>query len=155
MIDDVKSTSIFYKKVNPLFLGGVFILTNLACIFFLKLLDLSTLFDIEYDVYWKSSCTIIFVYVAAVCIFALSSQNINQFIAKSIVMYIILIASAYFLVTLLRNDADFTEVDSFKWILYVISFGYLVFLSIIGFVRKIVDYAENETWTAPKRKNKS
>lgn len=44
------------------------------------------------------------------------------------------------------------EAGSYKWIYLVVSFGFLVFLSMINFVKIIVKYAEREEWNQPRRK---
>lgn len=44
------------------------------------------------------------------------------------------------------------EAGSYKWIYLVVSFGFLVFLSLINFVKIIVKFAEREEWNQPRRK---
>ncbi|MFN5237036.1 MAG: hypothetical protein ACK5FV_07715 [Bacteroidota bacterium] len=42
---------------------------------------------------------------------------------------------------------------SYKWLFLVVSVGFMVFLSMVNFMKAIVNYAEKEEWTAPRRKN--
>jgi len=46
------------------------------------------------------------------------------------------------------------EIGPYKWIYFVLTFGYLVFLSILGFMKRIVDFAEREDWQAPRPRKK-
>ncbi|MGK0452465.1 MAG: hypothetical protein ACJAXE_003142, partial [Neolewinella sp.] len=42
----------------------------------------------------------------------------------------------------------------YKWIYFVVTFGYLVFLSMIAFMKKIVEFAQKEEWNRPKLRQK-
>ncbi len=44
------------------------------------------------------------------------------------------------------------EAESFRWIYFVITVGFLVFLSMANFMKKIVQFAEREEWNQPKRR---
>jgi hypothetical protein len=46
------------------------------------------------------------------------------------------------------------EAGSYRWIFIVVSVGFLVFLSIVNFMKQIVQFAEREVWTQPRRKNR-
>jgi hypothetical protein len=48
----------------------------------------------------------------------------------------------------------FEEIGAYKWIYFVITFVYLVFISIIGFMKRIVNFAQKEEWTKPMRRSK-
>lgn len=36
----------------------------------------------------------------------------------------------------------------------VVTFGYLVFLSIVGFIKRIVEFAQREEWNQPRPRNR-
>ena len=42
------------------------------------------------------------------------------------------------------SSMTITEAGSFKWIFMVLTFGYLLFLSVMRFMRKIVEIAQKE-----------
>lgn len=46
------------------------------------------------------------------------------------------------------------EAGSYRWIFIVVTFGFLVFLSIVNMMKKIVQFAEREEWSAPRLKNR-
>jgi len=46
------------------------------------------------------------------------------------------------------------EAGSYKWIFFVVTFGYLVFLSMVAFMKKIVEFAQKEEWNRPKLRQK-
>ncbi|MFN7326569.1 MAG: hypothetical protein ACK5SQ_08295 [Chitinophagales bacterium] len=44
------------------------------------------------------------------------------------------------------------DAESYKFIYLVVAFGFLVFLSMVNFMKKIVQFAEREEWTQPRRR---
>jgi ABC-type transport system involved in multi-copper enzyme maturation permease subunit len=44
------------------------------------------------------------------------------------------------------------EAGSYKWIIFVVTFGFLVFLSMVNFMKRIVRFAEREEWNQPRRR---
>ncbi len=54
----------------------------------------------------------------------------------------------------LFSSLSLNEAGSYRWIFTVLSFGYLVFLSILGFVKRIVEFAEKEDWQRPKKRRR-
>lgn len=46
------------------------------------------------------------------------------------------------------------EAGSYRWIYIVVTIGFLVFLSMINFMRKIVEFAEREEWTQPRKRGR-
>lgn len=43
------------------------------------------------------------------------------------------------------------EAGTYKWIFLVVTVGFLVFLSLINIVKKLVNFAEKEEWNQPRR----
>jgi hypothetical protein len=44
------------------------------------------------------------------------------------------------------------QAGSYRWIYVVVTFGFLVFLSMINFMKRIVNFAEKEEWNQPRRR---
>ncbi len=44
------------------------------------------------------------------------------------------------------------EAGSYRWIYLVISIGFIVFLTMVNFMKAIVKFAEKEEWNQPRRK---
>lgn len=44
------------------------------------------------------------------------------------------------------------QAQSYRWIYVVITFGFLVFLSMVNLIKKIVQFAEREEWTQPRKR---
>jgi hypothetical protein len=52
------------------------------------------------------------------------------------------------------SSLTISEAGSYRWIYVVVTIGYLVFLSLIGVVRIIVEFAQREEWNQPRRRNR-
>lgn len=52
------------------------------------------------------------------------------------------------------SSLSINDAGSYRWIYIVLTFGYLFFLSMIGFMRKIVDFAQREEWNQPRIRKK-
>ena len=46
------------------------------------------------------------------------------------------------------------EAESYRWIYIVITIGFLVFLSMVNFMKRIVNFAEREEWNEPRIRSK-
>lgn len=44
------------------------------------------------------------------------------------------------------------EAGTYRWIFIVVTFGFLVFLSMVNFMKKIVRFAEKEEWNQPRKR---
>ncbi len=44
------------------------------------------------------------------------------------------------------------EAESYKIVYFVITFGFLVFLSMVNMIKTIVNFAEKEEWSQPKKR---
>lgn len=44
------------------------------------------------------------------------------------------------------------DAGTYRWIFIVVTFGFLVFLSMVNFMKKIVQFAEREEWNQPRKR---
>lgn len=102
---------------------------------------------------WIIALAFLLLFAVFNSIFCLASRQSNRYWNRSVIAFLglgllgVLIAwgiSGNFL----------TEVGSFRWLYMVVTFCYLVFISIINFMRSIVEYAQKEEWNAPKQTSK-
>lgn len=52
----------------------------------------------------------------------------------------------------LISGVPLREAQSYRWIYVVVTVGFLVFLSMINLMKKIVQFAEREEWTQPRKR---
>ena len=103
---------------------------------------------------WIISASFLLFFTVLNSLFSLSSDDINKYWIRSIISYLGLAivsgALAY-----LASSVAFNDAGTIRWIFYVLTFVYLVFLSILNFMKRIVAFAEREEWTAPKKRSKN
>ncbi|MEO0779409.1 MAG: hypothetical protein AAF146_22810, partial [Bacteroidota bacterium] len=82
---------------------------------------------------------------------SLSAEDLNKYWGRSMLAFAAL-AVASGLTAYGLSSLSINEAGSYRWIFIVLTFGYLVFLSIIGLMKNIVEFAEREDWQSPKKK---
>jgi len=102
---------------------------------------------------WTLAATSLLFFAIFNSVFSLSAKDDNSYWTKSFISFAIFAVLsggiAYFVAGI-----SFEEIGPYKWIYIVITFVYLVFISIIGFMKKIVLFAQREEWTKPMRRSK-
>ena len=80
------------------------------------------------------------------------TDNVNRYWLRSFASYAALLVVGMLLARLVTGFWP-GEVGSYRGILTVLTFCYLVLLSIMSAIRAIVGFAENEKWSQPRKKN--
>jgi hypothetical protein len=93
--------------------------------------------------YWIIAGTFLLFYALFNSILSLNADNITTYWSQSTGGYAVLLVVSS-CVAWLFSGKTIGEADSFRWIFMVLTFGYLLFLCITRFVRKIVRTAQRE-----------
>jgi len=145
--------SIFAKAMNPVtqcvIVFGVFV----SILVIARLAVVAGIFTKDVTMPWTLAATSLLFFAIFNSVFSLSAKNDNSYWTKSFMAFAIYAALsgavAYFVAGIAIE-----EIGPYKWIYIVITFVYLVFISIIGFMKKIVLFAQKEEWTKPMRRSK-
>ena len=146
--------SIFEKVIDPvhqaiLTFGGV-----LSFIILSKLINAIGLLSVSAKFPWMTAAAFLLLFAVFNSVYSLTSKSIVQYWGRSIYSFMGL-AVASGLVAYLFSSMTISEAGSYRWIYVVVTFGYLVFLSLMAFLRKIVEFAQKEEWNHPRiRRNK-
>ncbi len=89
---------------------------------------------------WEISLTLLLFFALGNTLFFLNAADKNKYWNRSILSYLGLLIVSILTATIF-SGFGINESGSIKWIYFVFSFGYLVFISIIGLIRKIVEIA--------------
>lgn len=99
--------------------------------------------------YWQSATAFLLLYAIFNSLISLTAPNTGKYWSSSIMMFALLAVlaggAAY-----LFSGVSVYDAGSYSFIYFVITFGYLVFISIMGFVKKIVAFAQKEVWNQPR-----
>jgi len=103
---------------------------------------------------WVISASFLLFFAVLNSIFSLASDDMNKYWIRSMISYSVL-AIISGLLAYLASSISFNEAGTIRWIFIVLTFVYLVFLSIVNFMKRIVSFAEREEWQAPKKRSRN
>jgi len=99
--------------------------------------------DVEVMAYWVISAAFLLLYALFNAIIFLNSSRITWYWSRSLYCYLglllVLSVSGY-----LFSRISIGEADSIRWIYFIISLCYVIFLIIIYLMRKIIEYAQKQ-----------
>ncbi|RMG88369.1 MAG: hypothetical protein D6714_00825 [Bacteroidetes bacterium] len=151
----MKNSKSFYRMdLDPVWQGGAVAGLSTAFLLGAKLFEALGIFDKDPQTYWNVFATFILFYIIFNSLFGLSAKDTERYRTRSMLTYVGLVfVTALFGWGL--SGVWMTEAGSYRWILVVLTIGYLVFISIVGATRRIVEFAEKEEWNHPRLRKKS
>jgi len=146
-------SSIYDKAYDPIIQAGIVLSLILSVIILAKLVNAIGIMTVSDQFPWTTATSFMLFFAIINSVVSLASKDLNKYWGRSMlsfaVLAIISAGVAYFFSAL-----SMEEIGPYKWIYFVLTFGYLVFLSILGFMKRIVDFAEREDWQAPRQKKR-
>ncbi len=141
------------RAVSPVFqavmtLGGIIIVSVIA-----KLIGWTGLFDISQRFPWLTAASFMLCFSLFNSVFLLSSKNTGRYWGRSLYSFMGLAVTGG-LVAWGISSLSIFDAGSYSWIYIVLSVAYLVFLSMMTFMRNIVEFAEREEWHHPRMRRR-
>lgn len=103
--------------------------------------------------HWSIATAAVLTFAIFNSVISLGADNSLHYWRDSVYSYIgLALASAY--AARFISGLPIGEAGSYRWIYFVVSFCFLVFLSMVNFMRRIVRFAEREEWNEPRKKNR-
>ena len=131
------------KTQNPIIQAVVVSIGVLVMMFIAKLIILAGSSVVGNRVFWIIAGSAILFFAIFNSIISLSVNDMNQYWTRSTLCYTgLMISSGFF--AYVFSSMTISEAGTFKWIFMVLTFGYLFFLSVMRFMRKIVQIAQKE-----------
>ncbi|MBT8234518.1 MAG: hypothetical protein HKO66_10450 [Saprospiraceae bacterium] len=132
-----KSNSIYNKRISPVHQGlaalGLLIVTMV----------ITKIVSGDSIVYWELAFAILMGYALFNAIFSISFVERGIYFRNSIIGFILLGIIGGFLASLF-SGLSVDEAGSFRWLYVVFTFSYLVFISIVNAMRKIIELAKKQ-----------
>lgn len=141
------------KAYNPFLQGAVIVVAMIAFLGFGELLSSSAPDGYKQRIPWIIVTAMLLLFAVSNSIFCLVSDKPVYYWGRSVITYILLAAVAIFMASFL-SGLPIRKAGSFEWLFFVVSFSYLVFISIVNLIRIIVAFAEKEEWLAPRSRNR-
>jgi len=134
---------LFEKSVPPVYqalvaYGGIIILSLMV-----KLGQLIGIVSPSFMTIWILTTAILLLFGIFNSLFCLAAPSIGHYWSRSIFSYAgLAIMSA--LTAWLFTSVSIGDAATFKWLFLVVTVGYLVFLSVVGFIRIIIEIARRK-----------
>lgn len=145
------SDSIFQKALNPFVQAAITLGLSLFMLLSSKLVNLTGIVTVSDRFPWTTAATFILFFAIFNSVFSLTATDTRKYWGRSMYAFlgVVLVSGglAYLFSSISLNDAG-----SYRWIFFVLSFGYLVFISIMVMARKIVEFAQREEWNQPRHR---
>jgi hypothetical protein len=98
---------------------------------------------------WSIATAFTLLFAILNSLMSIASNNFARYWGNSMYSYMAL-AFANGLAAWGFSGIPLGEAESFRWIYIVITVGFLVFLSMVNFMKRIVQFAEKEEWNQPR-----
>ena len=146
-----KQSSILERANDPVAQSLLLLTIVLIILLITKFLTSMDLVETLPEFPWSIAATFLLFFAIVNSVSSIGAKDLNKYWGRSMMSFAgLAIGSgmlAYFFSSVAIGDAR-----TYKWIFIVLTIGYMVFLSIIGFMKRIVEFAEEEDWQAPKKK---
>ena len=101
---------------------------------------------------YQLAATMLLMFGVTNALMSLTTNNVNRYWGASFISYLLL-AALGLLVAYGLTGYWVTDAGSYRWIYSVLTFGYLALLSIVSMIRGIVNFAEREEWSQPRKRD--
>ncbi len=149
MKDSERASTIFYQTVDPVLQAVIALGAGLLITILSKVVHATGIMAVGPKFPWMSAAAFLLLFAVGNSVFSLAATNLTRYWSRSIYSFGGL-ALASGLIAWGLSSLTIFEAGSYRWIFIVVTFGYLVFVSIVNFIRRIVDFAEKEEWNSPK-----
>ena len=127
-----------------LIIGAVFVV-NLGSL----MVKSTGLVDVTNRFAWLNAASFMLFFAVLNSIYSLTAKSVPHYWGISMYSFMI-VASISGLQAYLFSGISIANAGSYMWIYVVVTFGYLVFLSLMSILKKVVSFAEKEEWNSPK-----
>jgi hypothetical protein len=104
--------------------------------------------------YWLTATALMLFYAVFSSIASFASKDSNKYWGISVSSFVALAAIAGFTAYFFSGISIY-DAGSYSWLYKVITFVYLLFMSMVRFMKGIVEFAQKEEWSNPKLRNKN
>ncbi|MBK8555010.1 MAG: hypothetical protein IPL65_04210 [Lewinellaceae bacterium] len=147
------SNSLFQGKFNP-FRQALLILGASITFMLLEFLFRQMhLFNPDPLFAWSIATASLLFFAIFNSVLSLRADSFSKYWSQSMYSYLGM-AFLNSLAAWMFSSISLNDAGSYKSIYVVISIGFLVFLSIVNFIKKIVQFAEKEEWNHPRQRRK-
>lgn len=146
--------SIFDRAVDPIYQALLCLGAGLVMMLVGKFLNFIGVTSVSDRFPWLTSAAFILFFALFNSVYSLSAKSTTKYWGRSIYSFLGL-AVVSGLMAYLFSSIPINEAGSYRWIYFVLTLGYLVFLTIVTLMRTIVEFAQREEWNHPRIRQKN
>lgn len=128
-------------------LGGVLVVNLLAKVLQISGMEVAPRFP------WMTAAAFLLLFSIFNSVGSLFAADSMKYWGRSIYSFLGLVLGSG-LLAYAFSSLSIGEAGSYRWIFVVLTFGYLVFVSIMNIARRIVEFAQREEWNHPRIRQK-
>lgn len=98
---------------------------------------------------WLNAASFMLFFAVLNSIYSITAKSVPHYWGISMYSFMI-VAGVSGLQAWAFSGISIVDAGSYMWIYAVVTFGYLVFLTIMAVLKKVVGFAEKEEWNSPK-----
>lgn len=132
------------------FVQAIMVIIAVFVVNIVSLLVKSTgLIEITNRFAWLNAASFMLFFAVLNSIYSITAKSVPHYWGLSMYSFMLVAVisgvQAYFF-----SGISIANAGSYMWIYVVVTFGYLVFLSLMTMLKKVVSFAEKEEWNSPK-----
>ena len=143
------NTTFLDKAQNPIIQALITIGGIILVILGSKLVAATGIIEVSERFPWMTAASFLLCFALFNSVFSVSAESMLKYWSRSIYSFMGLAFISGFLAYLFSSKTLY-EAGSYWWIYIVVSIGYLVFIAMMAFMRKMVEFAQREEWNRPK-----
>ena len=145
--------SAFFEKniTRPALQASVVFAAGLVFMTIGWLLTISGIFAVDRLFGWSVAASLALLFAIFNSLISIRATHAGKYFGESIYSYMALAAGSGTAAWLFTGVA-IRDASTYRWIFIVVTFGFLVFLSMVNFMKKIVNFAEREEWNQPRKR---
>jgi len=141
-----------YKKIDSPIAQALVVLGGaLALMVCGWLLTVSKIYPVDRLYAWSIAAAFMLLLAMLNSLMSLRADSFAKYWGTSMYTYLAL-ALCTGLAAWLFSGIPLRDAGTYRWIYLVVTVGFLVFLSMVNFMKRIVQFAEKEDWNQPRRK---
>ena len=143
--------SFLERKIDPLKQAAYFFGASVALMLLTWLFDQTGWYEPDRLFAWSVATAFLLLFAIFNSLMSLNADSFMRYWSRSIYGFLIL-AFANGLAAWLSSGVPLGEAQSYRWIYIVVTIGFIVFLTMVNLMKKIVQFAEKEEWNQPRRR---
>ena len=149
----MEETSIFEKKIDPLYQAGAVLVIVFVFDVIGSLIARGSEGLMHNRWAWLVATSFLLFFAVVNAVMSAASDNMIKYWGRSLYSYMGLVLGATLLAWFF-SGTPINQAGSFKWIIFVVTFAYIVFMGMIAIIKNVVGFAQREEWNKPKLRSR-